>query len=350
MTQLRPFLEKRKQKDNPQYMENLLPKEDLFTILRYLKPLRQACCHFQIGNQLLSPNQHVMSLMEIQENLRNDVHNDCETALRDLVACRNAIAGIYILQKRWKEASDVYRETLDFCAEQKKEHGVETDALQQIHCLFNMVAINDHSGALSPQMVEETKKREQDLCQLFVERSSLSMEKAWRRLTEPSHRDALEKQKEQTESSDRSSIEELGELTERLFLLYEDSNHIAEQLLPPDEEALLVFLQDAPDDAVIQFCKVLQSRQYGSPERRRPGSRKITRVSEFQQSVNVQPLLLSDLARHFPFSTRGRTDDRGHLSPAPVSPSLVPVRFSSSRAHSDGFGFLQHGSFQRADY
>ena len=168
MATLRPFLDKRRQKNSPQYMENPLPKEDLFTILRALKPLRQACCHFQIGNQLMNPNQHVMSLREVQESLRSDVHNDCETALRELVASRNAVAGILILQKRWKEASEMYQKTLDFCGEQKREQGIETDALQQIHCLANMVAINDHAGALSPQQVEETKQRERELCRLFV--------------------------------------------------------------------------------------------------------------------------------------------------------------------------------------
>lgn len=304
MATLRPFLDKRRQKNSPQYMENPLPKEDLFTILRALKPLRQACCHFQIGNQLMNPNQHVMSLREVQESLRSDVHNDCETALRELVASRNAVAGILILQKRWKEASEMYQKTLDFCGEQKREQGVETDALQQIHCLANMVAINDHAGALSPQQVEETKQRERELCRLFVERSSLSMKKAWKQLLEPPRRNPVAlteptepgelivviQPTEQTPPID--PLEELKELTEQLFQLYEDSIHVTEPSLPLEEAALLDSLVDASDESIIRFSKTLQSKYYGNPERKRPGNRKTTRVSELQQSIDVLTLPL----------------------------------------------------------
>ena len=95
-------------------MNSPLSRDDLFFVLRTLKPLRQACCHFQIGNHWMSPQQHVMSLTEIQSNLEETIQMDCEGAWRDLIATRNAICGLLILQGNRRQAIENYKQTLEY--------------------------------------------------------------------------------------------------------------------------------------------------------------------------------------------------------------------------------------------
>lgn len=78
-----------------------------------------------------------MSLNEIQEKLVEESMNNCTAALRNLVATKNAISGLAILQDRWDEAFANYQSTLAYCKSVDATRGVKTDTFQIIHCLWN---------------------------------------------------------------------------------------------------------------------------------------------------------------------------------------------------------------------
>ena len=78
-----------------------------------------------------------MSLNEIQEKLVEESMNNCTAALRNLVATRNAISGLAILQNRWDDAFANYQSTLAYCKSVEATRGVKTDPFQIIHCLWN---------------------------------------------------------------------------------------------------------------------------------------------------------------------------------------------------------------------
>ena len=78
-----------------------------------------------------------MSLNEIQEKLVEESMNNCTAALRNLVATKNAISGLAILQDHWDDAFANYQSTLAYCKSVDATRGVKTDTFQIIHCLWN---------------------------------------------------------------------------------------------------------------------------------------------------------------------------------------------------------------------
>lgn len=78
-----------------------------------------------------------MSLNEIQEKLVEESMNNCTSALRNLVATKNAISGLAILQDHWDDAFANYQSTLAYCKSVDATRGVKTDTFQIIHCLWN---------------------------------------------------------------------------------------------------------------------------------------------------------------------------------------------------------------------
>ena len=137
-------------------MNSPLSRDDLFFVLRTLKPLRQACCHFQIGNHWMSPQQHVMSLTEIQSNLEETIQMDCEGAWRDLIA------------------------TLEYCKEQKEKNHIDTDHLQIIHCLHNLIEMNQIELVLSSSEMEQAQMDEQTEKAKYVSRANDALMKTVR--------------------------------------------------------------------------------------------------------------------------------------------------------------------------
>ena len=282
-------------------MNSPFSKDDLFYVLRILKPLRQACCHFQIGNHLMNPQQHVMSLKEIQSNLEESLNLDCEGILRDLVATRNAICGLLVLDGKISEAINEYKLTLKFCEEQKEKNKIDTDNLQLIHCLHNMVEMNQIQNILSSEEIEQAKNREQTESSKYVSRSQEMLMKAVRESnTGQFDRDQFyqfilladicchQLSSGKLCDSPFSVVEIMKELklineSETEFNEVKQGETREDKIFP---NLILSYSDSNSLNKIIEACRMVQSSNYGGsliP----PKSRKTVKLSDIQKSINV---------------------------------------------------------------
>ena len=104
---------------------------------------------------------------------------DCTSTLRDLVATKNAIAGLLILLNEWGKAFAEYQTTLEFCRGLESKQGVKTDSFQVIHCLWNSLACCVHCPELLP--AEKRTASSKELSQLetsFLDRTHAKLKQA----------------------------------------------------------------------------------------------------------------------------------------------------------------------------
>ena len=157
-----------RKKLGPHFLTEVLPRDTLHRLLTQLKALRQASTHYQVRTRVgcyaqigsFASSSHIFSLQEIQACLVEDYTAACTAALRDVVATRNAIAGLLILQGGWEEAFAEYQTTLEFCRGVEAKQGVKTDAFQVIHCLWNALACCAQRPALQTAEQQEASRTE----------------------------------------------------------------------------------------------------------------------------------------------------------------------------------------------
>ncbi|XP_059483639.1 E3 ubiquitin-protein ligase SHPRH [Neocloeon triangulifer] len=117
-----------------------LPKDVLDKILKPLINLRQACCHPQtVKGKFSVANAHsnkTITMQELMKNLIIKAKTECEESLRMIISSLNGLAGLSIIQEKWAEAAQYYREVLTFVDENKDK--IKADKLQRIHTLRNL--------------------------------------------------------------------------------------------------------------------------------------------------------------------------------------------------------------------
>lgn len=124
-----------------------LDRASLHGLLAPFLELRQACCHPQIvrGKQI-SLQKGTLTMEELLDKLVKKAQIECHEDHRKSVSALNGMAGLLIIQERWLEATEKYRQVLQ-SAEKQKEH-FQTDSLQLLHTMENLAEVLDqnHDG------------------------------------------------------------------------------------------------------------------------------------------------------------------------------------------------------------
>lgn len=104
---------------------------------------------------------------------------ECQNTLRNLVASRNAIAGMKILQGNIEEAAAYYKQTLEDCKKYLEGDEIHTDLVQLIHCNFNLLCCEKwRPGLLDVSFVNEIRATMNQEINVFLEKSKSNLDKA----------------------------------------------------------------------------------------------------------------------------------------------------------------------------
>ena len=129
-----------------------MDRKSLSTLLQPLLRLRQACCHPQaVRGQFMSLQKSTMTMEELLDQLISKATQECEESHRLYIASLNGLAGIDIIQEKWAEAAENYREVMRSAAEH--EGKLKTDTLQKLHTVSNLAELLEagHEG-IAPTM------------------------------------------------------------------------------------------------------------------------------------------------------------------------------------------------------
>ena len=137
-----------------------LDRQSLSTLLLPLLKLRQACCHPQaVRGQFMSLQKSTMTMDQLLEQLISKARNEAEECHRLYIAALNGMAGVDIIQERWSDAVDKYREVLRSAEEHKDR--IKTDTLQKLHTISNLAELVEarHEG-VSPTLRDDQLRGE----------------------------------------------------------------------------------------------------------------------------------------------------------------------------------------------
>ena len=106
-----------------------MDRHSLNTLLMPLLRLRQSCCHPQaVKGQFMSLQKSTMTMEALMEQMIKKSTLECEEANRQYIASLNGLAGLDIIEEKFVEAVEKYREVLRFTEEYKDK--IKTDTLQ----------------------------------------------------------------------------------------------------------------------------------------------------------------------------------------------------------------------------
>ncbi|XP_044732242.1 E3 ubiquitin-protein ligase SHPRH [Chrysoperla carnea] len=146
-----------------------LSQLDRHTLQKLLKPLlsiRQACTHPKVvRGKYLTTKNNVMNMEDLLEALINKNEQECSDVLRAQIAALNGLAGIHIIEHRYNEAGECYRDVLRLIDQHKNE--VHVDTLPHLHTLYNLSEILSNPRVHLPptlrddQLLNEAKNLEE---------------------------------------------------------------------------------------------------------------------------------------------------------------------------------------------
>ena len=117
-----------------------LDRQTLASILGPLLRLRQTCCHPQMVKGLFvnigQQKSTTLTMEELLEQLIKKVKGEVEDSNRQKVSALNGLAGLDIIEEKWKDAVEKYREVLRWVDEYKIR--IKTDSLQRLHTMANL--------------------------------------------------------------------------------------------------------------------------------------------------------------------------------------------------------------------
>ena len=103
------------------------------------------------------------------------------------MACRNAMAGLMILQGYVEQAANLYKETLSNCTKWENSLSVHTDVVQLIHCSYNLLCCEELSpGVLDPSTIDGVRNKLRDLENEFIAKPRDNLDRSI------SHRNSIE--------------------------------------------------------------------------------------------------------------------------------------------------------------
>ena len=100
--------------------------------------LRQACCHYQIGQSgraLLNrpgATAEVYTMAELLQRLLSKAKLDAEDAQKDMLAATNGLAGVMVLKHEPAAAVGLYKEVLEITTANQAESGLKPDSFQLV--------------------------------------------------------------------------------------------------------------------------------------------------------------------------------------------------------------------------
>ncbi|XP_063230328.1 E3 ubiquitin-protein ligase SHPRH isoform X2 [Bacillus rossius redtenbacheri] len=143
-----------------------MDRQILAKILAPLVQLRQACVHphaVRRGAVHLIGNKDTMTMEEVLESMIKKTKTDCEEELRKYISSLNGMAGIGLINEKYPETVELYRQVL----RTSEEHNfLKTDSLQKIHAMHNLAEVLAlHAGSVPPtlrddKLLEEVKDLE----------------------------------------------------------------------------------------------------------------------------------------------------------------------------------------------
>ncbi len=79
--------------------------------------------------------------------LSEKLENGTFSGLRQFIASLNGLAGIAMIEEKWEEAAEKYREAIRVIEEHKGQ--IKTDTLQRLHTLTNLAEVIEagHKGS-----------------------------------------------------------------------------------------------------------------------------------------------------------------------------------------------------------
>jgi len=114
-----------------------MDRHSLNTLLMPLLRLRQSCCHPQaVKGQFMSLQKSTMTMEALMDQMIKKSTLECEEANRQYISSLNGLAGLDIIEEKFVEAVEKYREVLRFTEEYKDK--IKTDTLQ-VHFIFDSV-------------------------------------------------------------------------------------------------------------------------------------------------------------------------------------------------------------------
>lgn len=121
----------------------------------------------------------MLSLEQVKEKLVENQILECQITLRNYVACRNATAGLEILQGKIDEAAACYKETLAECKKYLETDEIHTDLMQLIHCNYNLLSCEGMKpGLFDASFLQEIQKTLDQETEEFLDKSKKNLEKA----------------------------------------------------------------------------------------------------------------------------------------------------------------------------
>ena len=137
-----------------------MDRQSMSTLLQPLLKLRQACCHPQaVKGQFISLQKSTMTMEELLDQLILKAATEAEESHRLYIAALNGLSGIDIMQEKWADAAEKYREVLRSVSEH--EGKIKTDTLQKLHTITNLAELIEakHPG-ISPTMRDSELRAE----------------------------------------------------------------------------------------------------------------------------------------------------------------------------------------------
>ena len=101
-----------------------------------------------IGQQKTS----TLTMEQLLDQLIKKVKGECEDSNRQKVSSLNGLAGLDVIEEKWKDAVDKYREVLRWIDEYKSR--VKTDSLQKLHTFTNLAEMleNKRDDSIPPTL------------------------------------------------------------------------------------------------------------------------------------------------------------------------------------------------------
>jgi len=157
---------------------NTLDKSSLHSLLAPLLRLRQACCHPRaVRDGVLGIHKSHLTMDKLLEGLKAKAKLDCEEAHRQLMCAINGLAAIDIIEGKYEDAVDKYREAIQSSTAHKDMF--RTDLLQKLHTVKNLSFALTKSTSCSHALSDDNLDTEaKELAREYMKKSDSQVETA----------------------------------------------------------------------------------------------------------------------------------------------------------------------------